>query len=170
MAFTNAVSGQGKWAVLAVAATAAALLAFSACGGSSSASAGTAAVGVPPPEWTANAGGWPANNYDLANTRATTQTSISTETVSQLTPKWRFALKGASTFGVFASSPIVLGGTVYLQDLSSQHTDRGGGRHVGSLPHARQVRPGRRSMTPARPTAICFSISAEPAASIGANS
>jgi outer membrane protein assembly factor BamB len=119
MAFTNGVSGQGKWAVLAVAAAAAALLAFSACGGSSSASAGTAAVGVPPPEWTANAGGWPAHNYDLANTRATTQTSISTETVSQLKPKWRFALKGASTFGVFASSPIVLGGNVYLQDLSS---------------------------------------------------
>ena len=35
---------------------------------------GSAAVGQPPPEWAANAGAWPAHNYDLANTRATTQT------------------------------------------------------------------------------------------------
>jgi len=33
--------------------------------------------------------------------------------------KWRFALKGASGFGDFASTPIVLNGIVYLQDLNS---------------------------------------------------
>jgi alcohol dehydrogenase (cytochrome c) len=33
--------------------------------------------------------------------------------------KWRFAFKGASAFGAFASNPVVLNGTVYLQDLNS---------------------------------------------------
>ena len=33
--------------------------------------------------------------------------------------KWTFAFKGASVFGIFASTPIVLNGTVYLQDLNS---------------------------------------------------
>jgi len=33
--------------------------------------------------------------------------------------KWRFALKGASAFGIFASTPISLNGVVYFQDLNS---------------------------------------------------
>ena len=78
-----------------------------------------AALGQPPPEWGENAGSWPAHNYDLSNTRATTQTPINSQTVSKLKVKWRFALKGASGFGDFASTPIVLNGTVYLQDLNS---------------------------------------------------
>src|SRR3954447_23690729 len=77
------------------------------------------AVGQPPPEWAANAGAWPAHNYDLANTRATTQTPINSQTVAGLKVKWRFAFKGASAFGAFASTPISLDGTVYLQDLNS---------------------------------------------------
>src|SRR6266576_2228960 len=79
----------------------------------------SAAVGQPPSEWAANAGAWPAHNYDLANTRATTQTPINSQTVSQLKVKWTFAFKGASGFGAFASTPISLNGTVYLQDLRS---------------------------------------------------
>src|SRR3954468_13062591 len=79
----------------------------------------SAAVGQSPPEWAANAGAWPAHNYDLANTRATTQTPINAQTVSQLKVKWTFAFKGASGFGAFASTPISLNGTVYLQDLNS---------------------------------------------------
>jgi glucose dehydrogenase len=58
-------------------------------------------------------------NYDLSNTRATTQTPINSQTVSKLKLKWRFAFKGSSGFGAFASTPIVLNGTVYLQDLNS---------------------------------------------------
>ena len=64
--------------------------------GSSPASGETSAVGQPPPEWAANAGAWPAHNYDLSNTRATTQTPINSQTVSKLKVKWRFAFKGAS--------------------------------------------------------------------------
>jgi alcohol dehydrogenase (cytochrome c) len=83
------------------------------------ASSSTAPDVQPPPEWAANAGAWPAHNYDLANTRATTQTPINSQTVSTLKVKWTFPLKGASAFGIFASSPISLNGTVYLQDLNS---------------------------------------------------
>jgi alcohol dehydrogenase (cytochrome c) len=97
-------------------------------------------VGQPPPEWAANAGSWPAHNYDLSNTRATTQTPINSQTVSKLKVKWRFAFKGASAFGAFASTPIVLNGTVYLQDLNSNvyALDRSSGklewRHAFNAP------------------------------------
>jgi len=86
---------------------------------SGSSAYGRASAGAPPPEWAANAGAWPAHNYDLSNTRATTQTPINAQTVSKLKVKWRFAFKGASAFGAFASNPIVLNGTIYLQDLNS---------------------------------------------------
>ena len=98
------------------------LVAGAGCGATASsapkAHAG-AAVGQPPPEWAANAGAWPAHNYDLANTRATTHSPISSQTVSKLKVKWTFALKGSSAFGAFASTPISLNGTVYFQDLNS---------------------------------------------------
>jgi glucose dehydrogenase len=74
-------------------------------------------AGQPPPEWAA--GPWPAHNHDLANTRATTSTAIDSHTVAKLKLKWRFAFTGTSSFGVFASTPIVIGDTVYLQDLNS---------------------------------------------------
>jgi outer membrane protein assembly factor BamB len=98
-----------------------ALVAVVALVGSTGVSAAdnASAAGQPPPEWAENAGAWPAHNYDLANTRATTQTSINSQTVAKLKVKWRFAFKGASAFGDFASTPIVLNGTVYLQDLNS---------------------------------------------------
>jgi outer membrane protein assembly factor BamB len=94
-------------------ASAAALMGFTGAGDA------TAAVGQPPPEWPANAGSWPAHNYDLANTRATTQTPINSQTVSNLRVRWRFPFRGASAFGAFASTPISVDGTVYLQDLNS---------------------------------------------------
>ncbi len=81
--------------------------------------ASTSPVGQPPPEWAANAGAWPAHNYDLANTRSTTQTPINSQTVSKLKVKWSFPFKNPSAFGAFSSSPISVNGTVYLQDLNS---------------------------------------------------
>jgi len=74
-------------------------------------------VGQPPPEWAANT--WPAHNHDLSNTRATSQSPINSQTVSQLKVKWSFPLKGAGEFGLFSSTPIVVNGTVYFQDLNS---------------------------------------------------
>ncbi|HYZ28332.1 MAG TPA: PQQ-binding-like beta-propeller repeat protein, partial [Thermoleophilaceae bacterium] len=76
-------------------------------------------LGVAPPEWAANAGSWPAHNFDLANTRATTQSAINSQTVSRLKVKWHFNLKGSGFFGTFSSTPVVVDGTVYLQDLNS---------------------------------------------------
>ena len=40
-------------------------------------------------------------------------------TVGGLQVRWRFRLTRGSTFGAFASTPLVLGDTVYPQDLSS---------------------------------------------------
>jgi outer membrane protein assembly factor BamB len=82
-------------------------------------SPGRTAAGRPPPEWAANAGAWPAHDYDLANTRTTKRTPIDSRTVAKLRVRWRFPLTGTSAFGGFASTPIVLGDTVYLQDLRS---------------------------------------------------
>jgi len=96
-----------------------AVVAVAGSGAGSRADAQAPAVGQPPPEWAANAGAWPAHNHDLSNTRATTQSPINSQTVSKLKVKWRFAFKGAGTFGVFSSTPISLDGTVYLQDLNS---------------------------------------------------
>jgi outer membrane protein assembly factor BamB len=119
MSFPNKTGRRVRgWAVLAVVGVAvAATAAAVAWAGPSSAAGG--AVGQPPPEWGENGDSWPAHNYDLSNTRATNQTPINSQTVSKLKVKWRFAFKGASAFGIFASAPIVLNGTVYLQDLNS---------------------------------------------------
>ena len=96
-----------------------AAVAIAGIAGGSAAGDATSPVGQAPPEWAANAGAWPAHNYDLANTRATVQSPINSQTVSNLKVQWRFSFKGASAFGIFASTPIVLNGTVYLQDLNS---------------------------------------------------
>jgi outer membrane protein assembly factor BamB len=104
---------------LAVAGALVAAVVLAGWASGSSASSQASAVGQPPPEWAGNAGSWPAHDHDLSNTRATTQTPINSQTVSKLKVKWRFAFKGASGFGAFASTPIVLNRTVYLQDLNS---------------------------------------------------
>ena len=120
MSFTNKVrTGPRGRRALALSGAVVAVVALAASVSAVSASGDASTVGQPPPEWAANAGSWPAHNYDLSNTRATTQTPINSQTVSKLKVKWRFAFKGASAFGDFASTPIVLNGTVYLQDLSS---------------------------------------------------
>jgi len=82
-------------------------------------SAADDAVGQPPPEWASNSGSWPAHNYDLANTRDTIQSPINSQNVASLKVKWRFAIKGTSAFGAIATSPIIINGTVYFQDLNS---------------------------------------------------
>ena len=120
MSLTNKIrTGPRKRAALLAVGVLLAVAALVGWAGSSPAQGHASAVGQAPPEWAANSGAWPAHNYDLSNTRATTQTPINSQTVSKLKVKWRFALKGASAFGDFASTPIVLNGVVYLQDLNS---------------------------------------------------
>src|SRR3954453_8313008 len=120
MSSTNKIrtGNRGKVA-LARAAVVVTAVAIAGITGGSAAGDSASPVGQAPPEWDANAGAWPAHNYDLANTRATAQPRINSQTVSNLKVKGSFPFKGASAFGIFASTPIVLNGTVYLQDLNS---------------------------------------------------
>ena len=67
----------------------------------------------------ASAADWPLPNGDLEGTRAAAGTSISSATVSTLRVRWRFRLRGDSAFGSFASTPLISGGTVFVQDLGS---------------------------------------------------
>jgi outer membrane protein assembly factor BamB len=83
------------------------------------ASLGASSAGSPPPEVTPAADAWPAHNYDLSNSRATTHTDISSSTVAKLHPIWSFKIPGTGTFGNFATTPIVVNGVVYFQDLNS---------------------------------------------------
>jgi outer membrane protein assembly factor BamB len=104
-----------------VAALIALAVALAGCGSSSSNSSHAAATGVgqPPPEWAANAGSWPAHNYNLSNVRATTNTAINATNVAKLKPKWRFKLPYIGQFGAYTSNPIVLDGVVYIEDPDS---------------------------------------------------
>src|SRR3954463_6600154 len=120
MSLTNKIrTGPRKRAALLAVGVLLAVAALVGWAGSSPAQGHASAVGQAPPEWAANSGAWPAHNYDLSNTRATTQTPINSQTVSKLKVKWRFPLKGAGAFGVFSSTPISVNGTVYVQDLNS---------------------------------------------------
>ena len=84
-----------------------------------SASAARRAVGAAPPEWHPSTGSWAGPNYDLANTRRVTHTSINSDSVARLRVKWRFPLSGTGFFGGFSSNPIVVRGVVYIIDLQS---------------------------------------------------
>src|SRR6266851_5901569 len=65
------------------------------------------------------AGDWPQPNSDYSNTRAATTSPIASSNVAQLGVNWTFGVNGASAFGALASTPVVVNGTVYLQDLKS---------------------------------------------------
>jgi outer membrane protein assembly factor BamB len=82
--------------------------------GASSAPGG-AGPGAPPPELAANATGWPAPDYDLANTRDDTRTAIDAADVATLKPKWTFALTDHGGYGDYTTNAIVLGGVVYFE-------------------------------------------------------
>jgi alcohol dehydrogenase (cytochrome c) len=69
-------------------------------------------------------GSWPYPNANLANTRVAPDSLISSTNVSKLREAWTFKLTGKATesvggYGTLAVEPVVVGGTVYLQDLHS---------------------------------------------------
>src|SRR5438309_783711 len=82
-------------------------------------SLGAGSAGQPPPEVTPQADAWPAHNYDLANSRATTKSQINSGNVATLKRKWSFKIPGTGVFGIYATTPVVLNGVVYFQDLNS---------------------------------------------------
>ncbi|WP_292367052.1 PQQ-binding-like beta-propeller repeat protein [Methanoculleus sp. UBA208] len=75
-----------------------------------------AAEGVPPEimQYTAD---WPLPNRDYENTRATTDVSINKDNVNDLAIAWTFDITATGTFGGASSNPIIMGDTVYFQDL-----------------------------------------------------
>lgn len=65
-------------------------------------------------------GDWVSPNADLAGTRSAARTQISTATVGGLAVRWRFRFRGqGGAFGLLTSTPVVVGGTVYVQDSKS---------------------------------------------------
>ena len=70
-----------------------------------------------PPEIVQYAADWPLPNRDYENTRATTDVSISKENVNDLAIAWTFDINATGTFGGASSNPIIMGDTVYFQDL-----------------------------------------------------
>ena len=69
-------------------------------------------------------GEWPYANGNLSNTRDAVGSTITASNVSSLTRAWSFDLEGKATddvggYGTLAAAPIVVNGTVYMQDLHS---------------------------------------------------
>jgi len=63
---------------------------------------------------------WRLPNNDLAGTRAAVRSDIDARNVARLTVRWRYRLSAAPTFsGIFASTPVTDGSSVFLQDLQS---------------------------------------------------
>jgi outer membrane protein assembly factor BamB len=77
-----------------------------------------AATGQAPEEVSAHADEWALPNRDYANTRATTDATISSENVNELGVAWSFPIPGTGAYGSFSSNPIVIDGVVYIQDLA----------------------------------------------------
>jgi outer membrane protein assembly factor BamB len=69
---------------------------------------------------TAREGTWSLPNGDLAGTRYAAGSRIGTENVGHLRVRWRFRFMGHPGFsGIFASTPVADGDTVYIEDLES---------------------------------------------------
>jgi len=76
------------------------------------------AKGVPK-EITKYAKDWPIANKDYSNSRSSFDSKINSSNVSKLGIAWAFVIPGASEWGAAATNPLILGNTVYLQDLKS---------------------------------------------------
>ncbi len=74
---------------------------------------------VIPSEVTKFADDWPMANRDYSNTRAYTGGGIDSKSVSKLGLAWSLPITGISEWGAATTNPLILGNTVYLQDLKS---------------------------------------------------
>jgi len=72
-----------------------------------------------PPEVTKYARDWPLPDKDYSNTRAATNPAINSKNVSSLGVAWAFPIPGSGLFGSCSTNPIVMGQTVYFQDLAN---------------------------------------------------
>ena len=71
------------------------------------------------PPATATAPDWPHPNYDPSGSRATFTSTITSKNVGSLKEAWRYELPSGGAFGIVATTPIIVGNTVYLGDLQT---------------------------------------------------
>jgi alcohol dehydrogenase (cytochrome c) len=94
--------------LLAIAVVAMALLA--GCGGGSDDDSSSGSK--------ANLSGDALSNIDLASTRAS-DSKIDSNNVSELAEAWSLPIKGVGVYGSYASTPVIVNGVIYSQDLES---------------------------------------------------
>jgi len=93
--------------------------ALSALIGCSDANRPTVNPDLVPPEVRAFATDWPLPGRDYHNSRATTDSTIDSSTIARLQPAWHVDLPGASAYGNTATTPLIAGDTIYIEDLTS---------------------------------------------------
>ncbi len=72
-----------------------------------------------PPEIAQAADDWPTAQGNLAGHRASGNSAISVASVDRLEIAWRLPLTAESGYGAATATPIVIGDTVYFQDMES---------------------------------------------------
>jgi len=72
-----------------------------------------------PPETEQTSGNWPVPEGDLSSTRNAVDSNISKDSVGDLSLAWTFEITAPGVFGGITSQPIVIGDTVYIQDMRS---------------------------------------------------
>jgi outer membrane protein assembly factor BamB len=79
-------------------------------------SSGPGTAGIPP-EVSQYGKDWPLPMRDYESTRWTTDSSISSATVQNLEVTWMMPITASGTFGGASTNPLIMGDTVYFQDL-----------------------------------------------------
>jgi outer membrane protein assembly factor BamB len=106
-----------------------ALIVVAGCGGGDKKAATTASTPATTPSTPAAAAttttpaataaaGWTLPNADLGNTRSVSS-QIRSSNVSQLGVAWTVPIRGTGAFGNYATTPVVVDGVVYTQNLTS---------------------------------------------------
>jgi len=62
---------------------------------------------------------WPLPNKDYASTRATMDAAINSGNVDSLGVAWAAPIPGQGLFGAASTTPVIMGNTVYFQDLGN---------------------------------------------------
>lgn len=71
----------------------------------------------PPPEAIEFADDWPLPNQNLAGTRTAVNSPINSSNVAKMEEAWRFYAPGGGFSGNIATTPLIVGDSVYFQDL-----------------------------------------------------
>lgn len=116
---THAQRGLASRLALAVMVTVLLAAGCSSGDGKSDATKRDTRVAMVPPEVARHADEWPLPGRDYANSRARTDSTITTATIERLEPAWSVPLPGAGAYGNASSTPVIVGNTVFVQDLGS---------------------------------------------------